>query len=183
VTGQPFVVDTRTLQEDEDKTNDPVVEKATGKLGENKAHDTLREGEKEPGEKIATDEIRAVRSAGTANFEDNMTLRLEVEGAPTPILVAPTIETVMGRRDPVTGTAPDIDLTSYAGYRMGVSRRHAVIRLRNKALDILDLGSSNGTYVNGNKLSAHQPHIIRDGDEISLGKMVLRVFFQSGSMK
>jgi ribosomal protein L32 len=129
---------------------------------------------------LDTNEMKAVITAGTGIFENDMVLRLEVEGAPTPILVYPTLETVMGRRDPVTGSLPDVDLTAYAGYRMGVSRKHAVIRLQNKQLDLRDLGSSNGTFVNGVRLTAHQPHALRDGDEIALGKMVLKVFFQAG---
>jgi pSer/pThr/pTyr-binding forkhead associated (FHA) protein len=61
---------------------------------------------------------------------------------------------------------------------MGVSRRHSVIRLRNNEVEIFDLGSSNGTSVNGLKLQPHQPQPLRDGDEITLGKMTLKVLFQ-----
>jgi hypothetical protein len=119
--------------------------------------------------------------AGQANsvFEENMVLRLDIEGAPNAVLVYPKRETTIGRRDPSTGTMPDVDLTAYAGYRLGVSRKHAVIRLQNKRLEIYDLGSSNGTTLNGVRLAAHQPHLLRDGDEIALGKMVIRVIFQS----
>lgn len=119
-----------------------------------------------------------VNSAGSARFEDNMMLRLEIEGAPTPIVIFPKLETSLGRRDPGTGSAPDIDLTAYAGYRKGVSRYHAMLRLKDKKLEIYDLGSSNGTLVNGVRLSAHQPHPLRDGDMIMLGKMIIRVLFQ-----
>jgi hypothetical protein len=112
-------------------------------------------------------------------FEENMVLRLDIEGAPNAVLVYPKRETTIGRRDPSTGTMPDVDLTAYAGYRLGVSRKHAVIRLQSKRLEIYDLGSSNGTTLNGVRLAAHQPHLLRDGDEIALGKMVIRVIFQS----
>lgn len=120
----------------------------------------------------------AISTAGSSSFTEDMVLRLEIEGAATPILLFPKKETVIGRRDPATGTMPDVDLTSYAGYRMGVSRRHSVIRLRNNEVEIFDLGSSNGTSVNGLKLQPHQPQPLRDGDEITLGKMTLRVLFQ-----
>jgi len=120
----------------------------------------------------------AVNSAGSTNFTDNMVLRLEIDGAPTPILLHPKAETSIGRRDPATGTMPDVDLSAYAGYRLGVSRKHAFIRLKNHQLEIYDLGSSNGTSVNGVRLIAHQPHVLRDGDEILLGKMMVRVLFQ-----
>ncbi|MCC6805366.1 MAG: FHA domain-containing protein [Anaerolineae bacterium] len=121
----------------------------------------------------------AVSTAGTGTFSDGMVLRLEVEGAPTPLLLSPQYETSIGRRDPATGTQPDVDLSAYSGYRLGVSRKHAIIRLNNEQLEILDLGSSNGTSVNGARLVAHQPHPLRDGDEIRLGKMMIRVLFQA----
>ena len=120
----------------------------------------------------------AASSAGSTNFTENMVLRLEIDGAPTPILLHPKAETSIGRRDPATGTMPDVDLSAYAGYRLGVSRKHAFIRLKNHQLEMYDLGSSNGTSVNGVRLTAHQPHVLRDGDEILLGKMVIRVLFQ-----
>ena len=133
--------------------------------------------------KLSTSEMQAIKSAGTEVFEESMVLRLEIDGAPAPILIYPKAETSLGRRDPATGTMPDVDLTTYAGYRMGVSRRHAVIRLNNKRLEVYDLGSSNGTSVNGVRLAPHQPYPLRDGDEVALGKMVMRAIFQSGGRK
>lgn len=132
---------------------------------------------------LTSEELQAVQSAGTNVFDDSMVLRLEISGAQSPLLIYPKAETSLGRRDPATGTMPDVDLTTYAGYRMGVSRRHAIIRLNNKRLEIYDLGSSNGTAVNGVRLAPHQPYPLRDGDEISLGKMSLRAIFQSGTRK
>jgi hypothetical protein len=151
-------------------------------LGTRKFHgqdDEAKEGS--PG--LSTAEVQALKSAGTEVFDESMVLRLEIDGAPTPILIYPKAETALGRRDPATGTMPDVDLTSFAGYRMGVSRHHAVIRLNNKRLEVYDLGSSNGTLVNGVRLAPHQPYPLRDGDEITLGKMVLRAIFQGGGQK
>lgn len=132
---------------------------------------------------LSTEEVQALKTAGTDVFDDTMVLRLEIEAAPAPLLIYPKAETSLGRRDPATGTMPDVDLTTYAGYRMGVSRRHAVIRLNNKRLEIYDLGSSNGTSVNGVRLAPHQPYPLRDGDEIALGKMAMRALFQVGGRK
>ncbi len=128
---------------------------------------------------LDTAQVRAIESAGGAVFTEEMVLRVEIEGGTTPMMVYPKNEIIMGRRDPNTGGMPDVDLTSYAGYRMGVSRRHAAIRLQEKQLNLSDLGSSNGTFLNGTRLNAHRPYQVRDGDEIRLGQMVLRVYFQS----
>src|SRR5690606_23325139 len=128
---------------------------------------------------VDTSTLTDVTIQGTATFERGMQLRLEVEGSPDPIRFSPKAETIFGRRDPATGDKPDIDLTPFAGYRMGVSRRHAAIRPGDEnSLDLWDLGSSNGTFLNGQRLSAHRPYRLRDGDEIRLGQMVIHIFFE-----
>ncbi|HUF39838.1 MAG TPA: FHA domain-containing protein, partial [Anaerolineales bacterium] len=56
----------------------------------------------------------------------------------------------------------------------GVSGRHARVFQRGNDLLIEDLGSTNGTFVNGNRIAG--PAILNDGDEIGLGQTVrLRV--------
>jgi hypothetical protein len=150
----------------------------TGKQSGVGTRDLMREQEKGEG-KLDSDAQNAVDSAGGTVFTEEMVLRIEIEGGSTPMLVYPKQEIIMGRRDPNTGGMPDVDLTAYAGYRMGVSRRHAAIRLQEKQLNVSDLGSSNGTFLNGTRLNAHRPYPLRDGDEVRLGQMVLRLYFQS----
>jgi pSer/pThr/pTyr-binding forkhead associated (FHA) protein len=53
----------------------------------------------------------------------------------------------------------------------GVSRNHARITVTAAATTIVDLGSKNGTWVNGKRTSAVTP--LNDGDEIVLGTVVL----------
>jgi hypothetical protein len=52
-----------------------------------------------------------------------------------------------------------------------VSRRHALLMRRANGVRILDDGSLNGVYVNGERVS-WQP--LRDGDEIQVGRHQLR---------
>ncbi|MCC7359818.1 MAG: FHA domain-containing protein [Anaerolineales bacterium] len=52
----------------------------------------------------------------------------------------------------------------------GVSRRHAQINLSGSGLVIEDLGSSNGTYVNGERITA--PRALQAGDRLSLGQNI-----------
>jgi hypothetical protein len=127
--------------------------------------------------------INLVESAATDVFSPGAMLRIEIGGAEA-LLVNPKAEMIFGRRDPATGAMPDIDLTPFAGYRMGVSRRHAAIRYAEaeQRLDLWDLGSSNGTFLNGTRLPAQKPHKLRDGDEIRLGQMIMRVYFQPAAL-
>lgn len=80
---------------------------------------------------------------------------------------------VLGRADPVATYYPDLDLTPYGGQDGGVSRRHAAIiqDSDNKALYIEDLGSTNGTRINGFSLEPRRRYRVRDGDELELGRV------------
>ena len=48
-----------------------------------------------------------------------------------------------------------------------ISRLHAQIERKDGVYYIQDLGSSNGTFVNGTKLEANKPYVIEDGDKIA----------------
>lgn len=113
-------------------------------------------------------------------FPTNATLRLEIVGSPMPIKVKFTkANLTLGRRDPATGALPDIDLAPFAGYRMGVSRRHSELRRTDEGyLELLDLGSSNGTFLNGQRLTAHTPHRVQNRDRMALGQIVMEVIYQ-----
>jgi FHA domain len=116
---------------------------------------------------------------GTARFNERTTLMLFVRGAPDPLLfdAGSVVELIIGRLDPDTGESPHVDLEPYGGTDKGVSRRHATVIRRDGSLAIVDSGSHNGTFLNGQRLVAHQPRILRDGDDIRLGFLVLRVKF------
>lgn len=73
-------------------------------------------------------------------------------------------ETVMGR-----DARADLVFDSPA-----VSRRHARIAQRNGQYYVEDLGSSNGTFVNGQRVQ--QSTALENGDEIALGQAVLMRF-------
>jgi pSer/pThr/pTyr-binding forkhead associated (FHA) protein len=92
---------------------------------------------------------------------------------------APQLNTVLiGRYDPFSGSTPDIDLNPFGGFEGGVSRQHARIVRGVNSLRIVDLGSINGTYLNGQKLPPHQPQKVRSGDEVLLGKLRLHLWIR-----
>jgi hypothetical protein len=53
-----------------------------------------------------------------------------------------------------------------------VSSTHAIVLARDGGYNIVDLGSSNGTFVNGRRLG-NESHILRHGDKIQLGQALL----------
>lgn len=88
-------------------------------------------------------------------------------------------DVLLGRTDPQRGMYPDLDLTSYDGLDMGVSRQHARLTRTAGIVTIQDLGSANGTFCNGRRLLPNQLQALQDGDELRLGKLVIVVHFRA----
>lgn len=78
--------------------------------------------------------------------------------------------TLIGRHNRDQGIEPEIDLGLQPADR-GVSTQHAVLRVRDAGLTITDLGSTNGTSLNGSEqLLANGEEVpLADGDRIHLG--------------
>ncbi len=66
-------------------------------------------------------------------------------------------------------TPPDVDVSGFPDSEV-VSRVHANLRIEGDVYYIEDVGSSNGTYINGLPLAAGNRHRLRPGDRIALGK-------------
>lgn len=117
---------------------------------------------------------------GTARFHKRMLLELKLRdtGDRFTFRFEDFNELVIGRRDPVTNSSPEIDLEKFGALNKGVSRLHARIVRRDGSLNLIDQGSPNGTFLNGQKLVPQQPRILRDGDDIRLGHLVARVSFR-----
>ncbi len=73
----------------------------------------------------------------------------------------------------IVGRSPGADIVIAASY---VSGRHAQFRLMGQNLFVEDLGSTNGTFVNGNRISA--PAALKNNDVVSVGDVSIRVRFK-----
>ncbi len=118
-------------------------------------------------------------SWGTARFGRESSVILHVRDAAEPVILNPKDETILGRVDPTTAGKVGLDLTPFGAQEKGVSRIHAAIRRGEDTLTLIDLGSVNGTLLNGQRLIPNQPRVLRDGDEIRLGKLVCHVYFRA----
>jgi DNA-binding winged helix-turn-helix (wHTH) protein len=92
----------------------------------------------------------------------SLPFKLQGEDADHPLIQGPNI---IGRTD-------DADISID---RIEVSRCHARIFVAGTTATIEDLGSKNGTYVNGERLE--QPTLLANGDEIWIGRSVARLRF------
>lgn len=86
----------------------------------------------------------------------------------------PALQTItLGRSDPATGISPDIDL-GHLDSQQTLSRRHARLLFSGREWRIEEeLGTVNGTFVNGRKLQPGVAVKIHNGDQITLGLMRL----------
>ncbi len=71
---------------------------------------------------------------------------------------------------------PDIDLSGY-DRQYGLSRSHAEFTYEYGKLYITDLGSKNGTFLNGKRLESGKPYLLDDRDIVHFGGLGTQVYF------
>lgn len=87
-------------------------------------------------------------------------------------------EFTLGRAADGQPILPDVDLSPYEAYAQGVSRLHSALKLNNQRVFITDLGASNGTRVNGQKIIPNIDYPINHGDVIALGKFKIQILIR-----
>ena len=85
---------------------------------------------------------------------------------------------LIGRSESGTEATLGLDLTHYGGIDKGVSREHASLQLSDQGIILQDLGSTNGTLLNNSHLPPRQPFLLRTGDEIRFGELLVHIFFE-----
>lgn len=81
----------------------------------------------------------------------------------------------LGRTDLRAGIHPTIDLTPYNAGLLGVSRFHAIISRVNTRFHLKDMGSTNGTRINGVKIPSYRLIPFKSGDALRLGHLNILV--------
>lgn len=84
---------------------------------------------------------------------------------------------VFGRSFSENEVVSFIDLEAFGAEDLGVSRKHLRCWADNGELFIEDLGSLNGTYLNGVRLADHSPQQIHHADHIMLGGFEIALEF------
>lgn len=76
---------------------------------------------------------------------------------------------LLSEREIVVGRSSDLDMVLVEDM---VSRKHAKISTQGNQIVIMDLGSTNGTFVNGEKIKKTR---LKEGDRILIGTSILKV--------
>jgi predicted component of type VI protein secretion system len=115
---------------------------------------------------------------GNALFSTHTLLQLQIGGYSVSLVLHPNERILLGRVEADESGERVLDLSPYEAHQHGVSRVHAAISHVGHTLTLTDVGSTNGTYINEQHLVARQPRILRDGDILRLGSLVIQVNFK-----
>lgn len=141
------------------------------------------------------DRILQVTTELGQELEDNNSSQAQVRTVPSPtagingvwrvvfeLAYDSSVQTVLDIRDEIVigrdqGEATDIiNLVSYdEAEQAGVSRRHLTVRPTQSQLYIADIGSTNGTRLNGDKIGQQIPYSLNNGDYLEVGRLELIV--------
>jgi pSer/pThr/pTyr-binding forkhead associated (FHA) protein len=123
----------------------------------------------------AAGQLEDMLSTITDGDDTQQTVYLMVYNQVEHVSLAEEQSVIIGRSDAQTGFKPDVDLMRYNARKHGVSREHACIYLRGQCLYLMDMGSNNGTFVDGQKLMPHHAQPLKEGDCIRLGLLEIQV--------
>lgn len=87
---------------------------------------------------------------------------------------------IIGRRSE-SGAQPDVDLAPFGGFPAGVSRLHARLTRTPHGVLLEDLGSRNGTYLNGERLERGKEVLVTSGQSLGLADLYGWVYFGGSS--
>lgn len=124
-----------------------------------------------------TTEVLDFARPGTSTFAEGMELRFNFETESVTVPVTGTL--FLGRDTTKIGITSSLDLTPYGAYQAGISRLHAEIRWSSEQyLEIMDLHSTNGTYLNGKFLKPLYSYRLHDGDQIRMANLNMTVHYK-----
>jgi pSer/pThr/pTyr-binding forkhead associated (FHA) protein len=109
---------------------------------------------------------------------ETTSLVLKIRDAREPLIVRPNRDMTMGRVVKGSNPSPDIDLSPFNADELGVSRLHLMFKRVANTVVVTDLGSQNCTYINEERLFPHEQRVLRNDDQLRLGKLVMKVTFK-----
>jgi len=89
-------------------------------------------------------------------------------------------ELIIGRKTEET-SENFLDFSNMDGFNLGLSRRHGLIRSTADGYEAVDLSSTNGTWLNDERLVPNKPYRLTSGSQLRVGRLRLLVLFQSSA--
>lgn len=104
-------------------------------------------------------------------------------GSAKPVYLHFETELIFGRKSDEPSDVPILDLTELGGYQTGLSRRHAMIRRIEDGYEIIDLYSTNGSWLNEERMVPNRPYRLTNGSQLQFGRMRLLVLYNPRKKK
>lgn len=123
---------------------------------------------------LGTDDL----SSGSEKLGDEHIVIIHLPGVDDPLAIRVDEKIVFGRSGGEASEFSLLNLDSYDAENKGVSRRHASLTREGSRLYLTDLGSTNHTFLNGQRVLENDFLVVRDGDELRLGQLVLKLFYK-----
>jgi len=115
---------------------------------------------------------------GTGFFHRQARLFLHHDSGKTlPVDVRSGIKVIGRRSNEAVAESNLIDLSELGAKEFGVSRRHVQLSLSDESVYAIDLGSTNGTFLNRERLIPEKPYVVRNRAVLQVGVLILRVQF------
>ncbi|MFN8418970.1 MAG: FHA domain-containing protein [Anaerolineae bacterium] len=109
---------------------------------------------------------------------DQTEIAMTILGTGETVVLSLAQPVTLGRRLANTSLLEVFDLTSSGGIALGVSRRHAQVFFdEHGVLCIRDVGSTNGTYINGERLEGDQIMRLISGMVVMLGRFSIHLYY------
>jgi hypothetical protein len=115
--------------------------------------------------------------AGTGFLHNSSFVTLDFVDANRKVYLKTEGHIVLGRPDKEKNWTPSLDLTPFGAAEKGVSRKHVDLFFEADQVFVLELGSANGTRLNGVNVQTGAARPVRHGDLLQLGNLRIRIYF------
>ena len=105
-------------------------------------------------------------------------IAIYIIGATKSLYLQLDTELIIGRN---TGKSSEtfLDLFGVDAFNLGLSRRHAMIRRAESGFEVIDLSSTNGSWLNAERLIPNRPYSLASGSQLRFAHMRLFVMHRS----
>lgn len=84
---------------------------------------------------------------------------------------------MFGRSSIALGSMPIVDLSPFNAQELGVSRHHLMMTRNEDHIAVTDNNSSNGSFLNDQRLEPQVSYPVHHGDKIGLGLLTMQIHF------
>lgn len=114
---------------------------------------------------------------GTIIFQETREILFIIRGMIERATISPNDIIKLGRFE-YSAKNNEIDLTPYGANKRGVSRTHAQVHMIGDKIYIVDLDSTNGTFLRSERLIPNTPSPLQKGNDILLGRLQIKILFR-----